>query len=83
MPRGQALAHKLSTGEGMSSMDKPRKTVYTNNGQTKITLIGKWFTMTPEEIEQDYEERLAAGDPLMRNINNTLCEVQERIGKVV
>jgi hypothetical protein len=63
---------------GDANMEKPQKVVYLNGGQTKVTLIGKWFHMTGEEIREDYERRLEAGDPFAQNINNVLCEVIEK-----
>lgn len=76
MPRkgSQALAHTLY--QGVSDM-KPQKTVFMHDGQTKVTLIGTWFSMTAEEIAKDYANRLEQGDPLCRNINDALLEAQE------
>ncbi len=70
----QAPTHKY-VNKGALGMEKPRKTVFMNDNQTKVTLIGKWFFMTPDEIKNDYESRLENGDPLIQNINSVLCKV--------
>lgn len=81
MPRGQAVAHKLPT-KGESSMEtKPSKTVYTNGGQTKVTIIGRWVEMSPAEVQADFERRLEAGDPWAVNLNETLCTIDENIAR--
>jgi hypothetical protein len=58
-------------------MEKPRKVVYANGGQTKVTLIGQWAVMTGDEIEREYTELLEAGDPWALETNDVLCRIWE------
>lgn len=77
MPKGQAQAHThVSRGdERMENMEKPRKVEYMNDGQTKVTLIGRWFFMTPEEIKAEYLAGVQREDPFYTRIHDAIADV--------
>ncbi|WP_438445883.1 hypothetical protein [Gorillibacterium sp. sgz5001074] len=61
-------------------MDKqPDKVVYLHNGQCKVSLFNgerlKWWTMTPDEIQADFDKGLEQGDPVMIRMNNAFCDL--------
>lgn len=80
MSSGQVVAHTHVT-KGAVCMETQKSILYLNDGQTKVTLIGKWFHMTPEEISQDFQARLNLGDTHCTNIHNVLCEVLDKVNQ--
>jgi len=83
---GQANTHILSVeGEMRLNQEpefyvdgKPAKVVYDNDGQTKVTLIGKWFFMTPEEVGEEFRQRVESGDPRCSRINDLILDMHEK-----
>ncbi len=57
---------------------QPAKVVYDNDGQTKITLVGKWFFMTPEEVSEDFNQRVEDGDVRCCRINDLILAMNEK-----
>jgi len=74
MTRGQAQAH-THVSRGDERMEKPSKVVYMNDGQTKVTLIGRWFFMEPEEIQAEYLAGVQREDPFYTRIHDAIADV--------
>ncbi|CAI8876017.1 AbrB/MazE/SpoVT family DNA-binding domain-containing protein [Brevibacillus sp. IT-7CA2] len=81
----QADVHTLYQG-GMSMNHapefyvdgQPAKVVYDNNGQTKVTLVGRWFFMTPEEVGEEFCQRVEDGDLRCCRINDLIHDMYEK-----
>ncbi|HHY66652.1 MAG TPA: hypothetical protein GX517_05555 [Alicyclobacillus sp.] len=77
--RQAAPTYPVQRGDGR--MEKPQSVVYLNGGQTKVTLIGRWFHMTQNEIEAEFRRRLQEGDPQAVHINTVLCDIIEGLAE--
>lgn len=57
---------------------RPRKVVYANGGQTKVTIIGNTVNMTSDERRAFFARALEAGEQWAVDINNTLCDLHDK-----